>query len=115
LYINHSTRKKKKNSQTIESKSNQSIMTFVRPLISIATLASVATATVFSLTVFDGQSHLNGQVVNAAGGVFYIGLSEPGTFCPPSTNCPGGKSTLFGGLDSLWVYNPFLDFISNQY
>jgi hypothetical protein len=90
-------------------------MTFVRPLISIATLASVATATVFSLTVFDGQSHLNGQVVNAAGGVFYIGLSEPGTFCPPSTNCPGGKSTLFGGLDSLWVYNHFLDFISNQY
>lgn len=89
-------------------------MTFVRLLVSIATLANVVTATIFSLTVFDGESHLNGQIVNAAGGVFYLGLSQPGTFCPPSTDCPGGNSTLFGGLDSLWVHNPFLGFIPTQ-
>ena len=81
-------------------------MTFVRPLLSIATWASVVTATIFQLSVFDGESSLNGQTVNAAGGVFYAGLSQPGTFCPPSVQCPGGTSTLFAGLDSLWVNIP---------
>lgn len=78
-------------------------MTFIRPLLSIAACASFAAGSLFQLIVFDGESPLNGQMINAAGGAFYLGLSQPSTFCPPSTQCPAGTSTVFAGMNSLWV------------
>jgi hypothetical protein len=83
-------------------------MTFLRPLLPIATWASVVAASIFQITIFDTNSTLNGQAVNAAGGAFYLGLSEPGSYCPSGTQCPEVTTTLFAGLDALWVYFSFI-------
>jgi len=55
----------------------------------------------FTLTASLAGSPLNGQVVHAAGGAFYLGLEEPVTFCPFPTdrerknNCPKVTGTVF--------------------
>lgn len=77
-------------------------MTLLRPLLSVTSLAGVVAA-VFQTTIFDAESPLNGQVLNAAGGGFHLGLSKPSSFCPPATQCPGGTTTLFAGVNALWV------------
>lgn len=78
-------------------------MTLLRPFLSIASWATVV-AGVFQTTIFDAESPLNGQVLNAAGGGFHLGLSKPGSFCPHPTDCPGGATTLFASMNALWVY-----------
>jgi hypothetical protein len=90
-------------------------MTFVRSLLSIAACANIVAATIFQTAIFvaDEDSPLNGQVVNAAGSAFYVGLSKPATYCPAPTQCPGGTTTLFAGMDSLWVC-PNLGLVSNK-
>jgi hypothetical protein len=84
-------------------------MTFLRSILPIATWAGVVAASIFQLTIFDTDSTLNGQAVNAAGGAFYLGLSEPSSYCPSgTTQCPEVTTTLFAGMDALWVYRFFM-------
>lgn len=92
----------------IFAEAKPSAMAFVQSLLSIVSLASVVAGTVFQTSVFtaDADSPFNGQVVNAAGGAFYLGLPKPGTFCPDPTQCPGGTTTLFAGMNALWVEVP---------
>ncbi|PSS18556.1 hypothetical protein M430DRAFT_42224 [Amorphotheca resinae ATCC 22711] len=86
-------------------------MTFLRPLLPIATYVSLAAAGIFQLSIFDIESPLNGQIVNAAGEAFYAGLSSPASYCPHqgASECPvevpGGQQVYV--LDSgEIVYTP---------
>jgi hypothetical protein len=58
----------------------------------------------FTLTVYQPDSPLDGQVVNAADEAFYLGGS-PGTYCPvtESVLCPAGNQTIFAGMSALSV------------
>jgi hypothetical protein len=83
-------------------------MTFLRPLLPIAIYVSLAAAGIFQLSIFDIESPLNGQIVNAAGEAFYAGLSGPASYRPQqgASDCPVGNTTLLAGMDALWVYLP---------
>jgi hypothetical protein len=85
------------------------VMILARSFLLIAALVNHGAATVFQTAIFtaDAASHFNGQVLNAAGGAFYLGLSKPGSFCPDPTQCPGGTTTLFAGMNALWVHIMF--------
>ena len=76
-------------------------------LLAASSCLVVVAATPFQLTIFDTTSPLNGDVLNAAGG-FFLGLSQPATYCPTNQGivCPAGNETLFAGLDALWVETP---------
>jgi hypothetical protein len=59
----------------------------------------------FTLTASLSGSTLDGQVVNAAGEAFYLGLSAPATYCPTQVepNCPNVTGTVIDGMTAMWV------------
>lgn len=87
----------------------------------LATLATLASAdpNVFTATISQPGGPLNGQTINAAGGVFYTGLDGPSTYCPPEQepNCPPVTGTVFPnlGLAALNYLYVRSDFLSSLY
>lgn len=74
----------------------------------LATFGTIASAnstfdTVFTVTISQPNGPLNGKTVNAAGGLFYTGLSGPSVFCPEDPSCPAVTGTVFPdiGLSAL--------------
>lgn len=70
-------------------------------------LASSTSAAIFTLTTHLLGSPLDGQVINAAGSAFYLGLPGPSAYCPESVdpNCPNATATVFAGMTALDVCN----------
>jgi len=74
----------------------------------LSTLISFTTATTQNLTAYVSGNDLNGLAVNADGEAFWLGLKEPGTYCPLSNQslCPAGTETIFDDASYLWVEVP---------
>jgi hypothetical protein len=62
----------------------------------------------FTLTASLPGTSFDGEVINAAGQAFYLGLDGPASFCPLSnqTLCPAGNETVFVGMIGLFVHLP---------
>jgi hypothetical protein len=66
--------------------------------------ASLVSATTYRLTVFAPDTVVDGAVINAAGNGFYLGLSEPLTYCPVADLCPATRGTLvYEGMTAMAV------------
>jgi hypothetical protein len=81
----------------------QSLTTFL--LVSAALLGS-SSAVLDTIAASLPGSKLDGQTIHASGQRFYLGLSEPSTYCPTvvNPNCPNVTGTvLAGGMGSMWV------------
>jgi hypothetical protein len=72
------------------------------------TLTYLVAADPFTLTASLSGSTLDGQVINAAGEAFYLGLSAPATYCPTQVepNCPNVTGTVIDGMTAMWVCIP---------
>ncbi|KAI0174894.1 hypothetical protein BJ166DRAFT_158043 [Pestalotiopsis sp. NC0098] len=71
------------------------------------TLASLASATTYRLTVFAPGTVVDGADVDAAGGGFYLGLSKAYTYCPVGNACPADRGTLvYEGMTGMAVEVP---------
>ncbi|KAL3421652.1 IgE-binding protein [Phlyctema vagabunda] len=72
---------------------------------SLALLNSVCA--VITLTTSLPGSHLDNQIVNAAGQSFFVGGS-PSTYCPTvvEPNCPNVTGTVLAGMGAMWVEVP---------
>ncbi|TVY81938.1 putative secreted protein [Lachnellula suecica] len=85
-------------------------MSLLRSILALATtsLSLVAAANVFTLTAsLPGNKTFDGQVVNAAGEAFYLGLEAPATYCPVQAEpCPNVTGTIVSGMTALWVEVP---------
>ncbi|KAF7530417.1 hypothetical protein G7054_g9604 [Neopestalotiopsis clavispora] len=69
--------------------------------------ASMVSATTYRLTVFAPDTAVDGAVINAAGNGFYLGLSEPLTYCPVADLCPATRGTLvYEGMTAMAVEVP---------
>jgi len=66
---------------------------------------SFAIEKTFTLTASLPGSVLDGQVVNAVAGAFYLGLSTPGTYCPEEVNpnCPNVAGTVLTRHGALFM------------
>jgi len=62
----------------------------------------------FTLTVYQPNSPLDGQVVNAAAEALYLGLKGPSSYCPvvDQALCPAGNETIFAGMSAMFVEVP---------
>lgn len=71
-------------------------------------LTPFTSALPFNLTASLPGSTLDGQTINAAGSAFYLGLANPGFFCPddPGVICPNTTQTLIVGMTAMWVEVP---------
>lgn len=68
------------------------------------TLASLASATTYRLTVFAPGTVVDGADIDAAGGGFYLGLSKAYTYCPVGNACPADRGTLvYEGMTAMAV------------
>jgi len=71
--------------------------------------AATAAANLITIAASLPGSPLDGQVINADGNAFYLGLSAPGTYCPTvvDPNCPPVTGTVASGdLTALFVEVP---------
>jgi hypothetical protein len=70
-------------------------------------LSTVEAQDIFSYTpsAYLPGSELDGQIINAAGLGFYLGLAGPSSYCPAQVQiCPKGDSTVvYGGLQVSYV------------
>ncbi|KAI1342976.1 hypothetical protein F5Y15DRAFT_273299 [Xylariaceae sp. FL0016] len=71
-------------------------------------LASLATATTYSLSAFAPGTNVDGVQLDAAGQAFYAGISGPSTYCPLDNNtCPEVHGTLvYDGMTGMAVEVP---------
>jgi len=75
-------------------------------LIAIMGLLQFSSAALFHLRASLPGNALDGQVINAASEAFFLGLSEPASYCPAQVrDCPNStvSGTIFAGLTALWV------------
>ncbi|ETS78184.1 hypothetical protein PFICI_10246 [Pestalotiopsis fici W106-1] len=68
---------------------------------------SLVSATTYRLTVFAPGTVVDGADIDAAGSGFYLGLSEPATYCPVGDACPAPRGTLvYQGMSAMAVEVP---------
>ena len=75
-------------------------------VLSLLTFAATAAAQYITIAASLPGSPLDGQVINAANGGFYLGLSGPLTYCPSNVdpNCPPVTGTVaYADLTGLYV------------
>jgi len=78
-------------------------------LLSLLTFAATSAAQLITFAASLPGSPLDGQVINAAGNLFYLGLSSPATYCPSTVvaNCPPVTGTVASAdLTALFVEVP---------
>lgn len=75
-------------------------MAFLPYLLALALAITTASSSSFTITASLIGSSLNGQIINAGGGAFYLGLAAPSTYCPTQIkpHCPEGTSTVLVGM-----------------
>lgn len=67
-------------------------------------VATLAAATTYRLTVFAPGTVIDGADMEASANGFYLGLSEPSTYCPMGQGCPAIQGTLvYNGLAAMAV------------
>jgi len=77
-------------------------------VLSLLGFAATAAASLITIAASLPGSPLDGQVINAEGQAFYLGLSGPATYCPSQVDvCPPVTGTVTdGALTSLYVEVP---------
>jgi hypothetical protein len=83
-------------------------MSLLTLLVLTLTSLHLITADPFTLTASLSGNTLDGQIINAAGEAFYLGLSAPATYCPTQVepNCPNVTGTVIDGMVAMWVRIP---------
>ncbi|KAH6647904.1 hypothetical protein BKA67DRAFT_662649 [Truncatella angustata] len=75
--------------------------------LSFLAVAPLASATTYRLTVFAPSTTIDGADLDASANGFYLGLSEPSTYCPIGAACPAVRGTLvYEGMTAMAVEVP---------
>jgi len=77
-------------------------------VLGLLSFAATAAANFITIAASLPGSPLDGQVINAAGNAFYLGLSGPSTYCPTQVDtCPPVTGTVaYSDLTNLYVEVP---------